>query len=146
MADLPTNHSIFFVEGFAILQRFPRHPPLFPRDQDIYQLSLEPRQIFQLLRSFEIGPFECGGRGPEKGGLFFSLQFRKWKNSDSLQENHENIKISLVFCTQMDLSRSSGGVGRSTAALEIADNLPEAIATKFGVAEARRVSLFHLLK
>ena len=42
----------------------------------------------------------------------------------------------------MDLSRGSEGVGRSTAALEIADNLPGHVETTGGVAEAVRVAQF----
>ena len=40
----------------------------------------------------------------------------------------------------MDLSRSSEGVGRSPAPLEIADNLPDAMVTKSGDFDEIKIS------
>ena len=46
----------------------------------------------------------------------------------------------------MDLSRSSEGVGRSPAPLEIADNLPDAMVTKLGDFDEKKISFGSRLK
>ena len=46
----------------------------------------------------------------------------------------------------MDLSRSSEGVGRSPAPLEIADNLPDAMVTKSGDFDEKKISFGSLVE